>query len=279
MFYAGKLIFPVRILRSMRRVHLPSDERSVSSVIAIILLVAVTVILAAVISTFVLGLGEDVSNTSPIADFEFEFDDTTDTLTIIHAEGDKLDEANLKIVGGDATIIDPDFTGDGDSDDSFGAGIRFQYSASPTDTVRVTWNSDDGERSASLGKWDGLQADSGGGTATPTSTPTPTPTSTPSPTATVVSVDASSASSTGDVVVELTNVVPDADGLAITAEDEDGVEAVKNGVTSDGVYTLSFSSSDISSGEEITVIVTEDPGGGQLAGGPCYVNAGNSKTC
>lgn len=45
------------------------DDRGVSPVIGVILMVAITVILAAVIGTFVLGLGNQVSNTAPQASF------------------------------------------------------------------------------------------------------------------------------------------------------------------------------------------------------------------
>ncbi len=41
------------------------DDRAVSPVIGVILMVAITVILAAVIGTFVLGLGDQVQNTNP----------------------------------------------------------------------------------------------------------------------------------------------------------------------------------------------------------------------
>ncbi|MCY4732257.1 type IV pilin N-terminal domain-containing protein [Natronomonas gomsonensis] len=43
------------------------DNRAVSPVIGVILMVAITVILAAVIGTFVLGLGDQVQQTSPNA--------------------------------------------------------------------------------------------------------------------------------------------------------------------------------------------------------------------
>lgn len=45
------------------------DDRGVSPVIGVILMVAITVILAAVIATFVLGLGDSLSNTAPQASF------------------------------------------------------------------------------------------------------------------------------------------------------------------------------------------------------------------
>ncbi|PSP58343.1 type IV pilin, partial [Halobacteriales archaeon QH_8_67_36] len=45
------------------------DDDAVSPVIGVILMVAITVILAAVIATFVLGLGDSLSNQAPQASF------------------------------------------------------------------------------------------------------------------------------------------------------------------------------------------------------------------
>ncbi|ELZ47427.1 hypothetical protein C463_02671 [Halorubrum californiense DSM 19288] len=47
-----------------------ADDRAVSPVIGVILMVAITVILAAVIGTFVLGLGDQLGDTAPQASFD-----------------------------------------------------------------------------------------------------------------------------------------------------------------------------------------------------------------
>ena len=46
-----------------------AEDRAVSPVIGVILMVAITVILAAVIGTFVLGLGDQLGDTAPHASF------------------------------------------------------------------------------------------------------------------------------------------------------------------------------------------------------------------
>jgi flagellin-like protein len=88
------------------------DDRAVSPVIGVILMVAITVILAAVIGTFVLGLGDQVQNTTPQA--SFGFDQTTETVTndtvtdvttvtVTHESGDSIAETDLAVrVGGNA---------------------------------------------------------------------------------------------------------------------------------------------------------------------------------
>jgi flagellin-like protein len=59
--------------------QLLTDDDAVSPVIGVILMVAITVILAAVIGTFVLGLGDNISNTNPQASFTFSFDESSVT--------------------------------------------------------------------------------------------------------------------------------------------------------------------------------------------------------
>lgn len=68
-----------------------SDDRAVSPVIGVILMVAITVILAAVIGTFVLGLGDKVSQSAPQASVEVDSISTSsDTVTLKHSGGDTI---------------------------------------------------------------------------------------------------------------------------------------------------------------------------------------------
>ena len=96
-----------------------NDNDAVSPVIGVILMVAITVILAAVIGTFVLGLGDQVSDTTPQASFSFnqgtsDFTGSTDnstlnTVEITHDGGDAISESNLDVLvnGQTAFEIDP----------------------------------------------------------------------------------------------------------------------------------------------------------------------------
>jgi flagellin-like protein len=84
----------------MEFAHLIGEEDAVSPVIGVILMVAITVILAAVIGTFVLGLDDQVSNTSPQASFTFDHEDNSigsspDALTITHDGGDKIQASQI----------------------------------------------------------------------------------------------------------------------------------------------------------------------------------------
>ncbi len=79
------------------------DDRAVSPVIGVILMVAITVILAAVIGTFVLGLGDQVQSTTPQASFGFDQGTTTiggedfTSVTVTHESGDTIEAADLSL--------------------------------------------------------------------------------------------------------------------------------------------------------------------------------------
>jgi len=82
------------------------NDRAVSPVIGVILMVAITVILAAVIGTFVLGLGDSLQQapqstmSASDADAESPVNATSakDVLTINHDGGDALAEGDFRIL-------------------------------------------------------------------------------------------------------------------------------------------------------------------------------------
>jgi len=71
-----------------------NDDRAVSPVIGVILMVAITVILATVIGTFVLGLGDSLGG-SPIAGVTVDGDNSTDVTVTLTNLGTA---ENVKIV-------------------------------------------------------------------------------------------------------------------------------------------------------------------------------------
>jgi len=72
-----------------------NDNSGVSPVIGVILMVAITVILAAVIGTFVLGLGDSLEQ-APQAQLDGEYD-STDGIVLSHNGGDSLASADLTV--------------------------------------------------------------------------------------------------------------------------------------------------------------------------------------
>jgi flagellin-like protein len=76
-----------------------TEERAVSPVIGVILMVAITVILAAVIGTFVLGLGDSVGQTAPQASLKATASTSGDgSFTITHNGGDAIRSDQTRIV-------------------------------------------------------------------------------------------------------------------------------------------------------------------------------------
>jgi flagellin-like protein len=71
-----------------------ADDRAVSPVIGVILMVAITVILAAVIGTFVLGLGDQLGDTAPQATFTID-SNGTDTINVTKTGGQSLESDDL----------------------------------------------------------------------------------------------------------------------------------------------------------------------------------------
>lgn len=151
-----------------------NDERAVSPVIGVILMVAITVILAAVIGTFVLGLGDQVQNTTPQASFGFDTADAKTNVTITHESGDTIEASALKVTsqstdfnksgsfgGGFDTNTSMTWSQAGGSGDEVSAGSSVTIMANKTasedfagDTIRVVYNNPDADSSSTLGKFE-----------------------------------------------------------------------------------------------------------------------------
>ncbi|WP_435128041.1 type IV pilin [Halobaculum sp. D14] len=136
-----------------------TDDRAVSPVIGVILMVAITVILAAVIGTFVLGLGNNLQTSPPQASFGFDYTENSNgsgyNVTATHQGGATLNSDNAKSVkltsanGGSVSFSLPVSAGDSAqlNESNGGSGAD----AVPGNTgVRVIWTSSDGKTSQSL---------------------------------------------------------------------------------------------------------------------------------
>lgn len=82
------------------------DEEGVSSVLGVVLMVAVTIVLAAIIGTYVLGIGGDLTDSSPSASFEISSSENNGnaTVAIIHGGGDNVDAESLEVTIGEHTV-------------------------------------------------------------------------------------------------------------------------------------------------------------------------------
>jgi len=143
------------------------EERAVSPVIGVILMVAITVILAAVIASFVLGLGGE-QDVAPTATFDFNYDADDGDLTITHTGGDniKTDELFVRGSGIENGQWAPETGGSGELGGDASANIDGESAVSSGDSVtiddgsggdidsgyvaRVVWEANSGSSSSEL---------------------------------------------------------------------------------------------------------------------------------
>ena len=127
-----------------------ADDRAVSPVVGVALLIAITVILAAVIGAVVLGLGTGGVDT-PQAQLQAQYDADEENVTIEHNGGEPLPDDTVTIVidGDDYNISDDgDFSegdeltagnsvslGDGDVDEDSEVTVLWEDPNSDSETV------------------------------------------------------------------------------------------------------------------------------------------------
>lgn len=155
-----------------------TDDSGVSPVIGVILMVAITVILAAVIGAFVIGIGDD-QETVPQASWDISQDVTMEgiagepepvTIDIEHTSGDSISASNIDITAGGETIVDENSdAGEGDwayetdtskFEDTITAGNQATIQSGNGDdidtdeakgeNIRIVWESDSGGDSSIL---------------------------------------------------------------------------------------------------------------------------------
>jgi len=120
------------------------EDRGVSPVIGVILMVAITVILAAVIATFVMNMGPS-ETTMPNA--QWTFDEDGSTVTVEHNGGGAVDGANLRVEsdGGDPVTVS------GSSE--FTAGDSIDVDGDPS-SVQVIWENPDSDETQIMAEWE-----------------------------------------------------------------------------------------------------------------------------
>ena len=150
------------------------DDDAVSPVIGVILMVAITVILAAVIASFVLGLGDQAQQATPQASFSFDYTEgSTDGegyVTVTHDGGDAIEAQELYVRGSGITGTSTStssyvLTGAGSwgtagytSDSEISAGQTVDVEVSSDYEIRVIYEPVEGDTSATLAEDDGPDA-------------------------------------------------------------------------------------------------------------------------
>jgi len=129
-----------------------TDDDAVSPVIGVILMVAITVILAAVIASFVLGLGQSTGNSAPSVTFDEDYDSGTLTFTVTNA-GDAVEAKDLFLRGdapstNDNSLEDFADTSGLTENSIMTAGQKFKVTGLSDDfEIPVVWESGDGDSS------------------------------------------------------------------------------------------------------------------------------------
>ncbi|MBV0903911.1 type IV pilin [Haloarcula salina] len=157
------------------------DDDAVSPVIGVILMVAITVILAAVIASFVLGLGDQAQQATPQASFSFDYSQAGDDgsgntigkLAVTHDGGDTIEAQELYVRGSDFTDeTDSDYSSNLDigtgttkawtekysSGSEISAGSSIDVAVQSTYDVQVVYEPTEGDTSATLAEDSGPDA-------------------------------------------------------------------------------------------------------------------------
>lgn len=114
-------------------------------------MVAITVILAAVIGTFVLGLGDQIGENAPSASFDWDQDgegEDSITATVTHVSGQNIDPDRVSAAG-DVDVEDAsDWAGNGVI--SSGDSWDVTNDASSEDEISIVWTASGGGSSSTL---------------------------------------------------------------------------------------------------------------------------------
>jgi len=117
------------------------EERAVSPVIGVILMVAITVILAAVIGAFVLQLGDSVSQTAPQASIGVDDTDvSSNSIVLRHSGGDTIewDETNLIVEKEDGDSVAWDGSASGAFETADEVNVSTQNASNPDNATIKT---------------------------------------------------------------------------------------------------------------------------------------------
>lgn len=136
----------------MRLHELFGDDDAVSSVVSVILLVAITIILASAVTVFALDIGGGAANTTPSAAFDFEYQDSTGDIRVTHSNGDMLSGDQLRFAG--AALEKDSFGGISEwSGGDVNAGDSATVNVEAGETLRLVWQGDSGSETAVLGEY------------------------------------------------------------------------------------------------------------------------------
>lgn len=152
-----------------------ADESAISPVIGVILMVAVTVVLAAVIGAFVFGIGDSLGSPAPNTQVAFDYNnnnvsvthDGGDTITgdntgALSINGDYADSSTVEWYDGSSATASTDGSESNEvSDDTIRSGDEIVSVTDGSgdaftsgDSLELNWESNDGGSSSTLGSFE-----------------------------------------------------------------------------------------------------------------------------
>ena len=137
----------------LKRLFQADDDRAVSPVIGVILMVAITVILAAVIGTFVLGLGDSVES-APQATLQIqENTDDPNKFDVRHRGGDRIDFNDFDVVIDGSTDNDGSYSYGGTEnlgDDEYSTADEEVITVGQSETITIDGEGSEGEEEVTV---------------------------------------------------------------------------------------------------------------------------------
>ena len=139
-------------------------DRGVSEVIGVVLMVSITVLLAATAASMFLGFQTELGDGAPTLAMSHDFDieDGSHVLEVSHTGGDTVDPENARVNVRDAECVGTSlrstrFTprGLGSTDSQLAASSMLVLSRA---TISVVWVGPEGETSQTLWQWRGPRA-------------------------------------------------------------------------------------------------------------------------
>ncbi|MFW5950037.1 MAG: type IV pilin [archaeon] len=133
------------------KAYLLDDDRGVSPVIGVILMVAITVILAAVIATFVMNIGPD-QETVPNA--QWTWSNNSSGVNVTHDGGDAVQKANLELVVTDSDDDEKSNTwSDGELTSTDSVSVD-DVDGKPPVSAELIWKNPDSDDTQVLTEWE-----------------------------------------------------------------------------------------------------------------------------
>jgi flagellin-like protein len=213
-------------------------NRAQSEVTGTILMVAVTIVAGATVAVFAFGVF-DGGETAPQSAFDFEFQPDTTEVRVTLTQGGSIEGDQLRFSG--AAVEKTSFGGITEwSGSELSAGASATVAVTPDETLRVVWQSDDGESTAILDTYD--VPDEG-------------------PTASIENVFASGDPPGGNGLVEATITFDNAESVFVRFKDTTGPgqrSAGQNLTNSGKRLTFNLGQPQVRENDEITITVYRD---------------------